>query len=119
MRDEHISKDIVHDVFEALLMSRCKKSCFHAVNVAEVMTKFEIGRILIEVIQDGEVRATYGKELLKGVSEVLLKRFGSGWSSDTLERCRTFYQVYSKSATPLRKFVEEDKREEENLGFKD
>lgn len=110
--------DIIASQIE-YLVQEARNYVSHAVNVAEVMTKFEIGRILIEVIQDGEIRASYGKELLKGVSEVLLKRLGSGWSPDTLERCRIFYQVYSKSATPLRKFIEENKIGEEILDLKE
>ena len=50
-----------------------------------------------------DARATYGKRLLRGVSSLLIAKYGAGWSADTLERCRTFYQMYSKSATVLRK----------------
>ena len=115
-----VEKNMIDQIASRIetLIQEAKSYVSRTVNVTEIMTKFEIGRVLIEVIQDGEIRATYGKQLLKGVSEVLLKRFGSGWSSDTLERCRTFYQVYSKSATPLRKFIE-DKKGEENLEFKE
>ena len=116
-----VDKNIIDNIASRIdtLIQEARNHVSRAVNVTEVMTKFEIGRILIEVIQDGEVRATYGKQLLKGISEILLKRFGSGWSSDTLERCRTFYQVYSKSATPLWKFFEEDKGGERNLELKE
>ena len=46
-------------------------------------------------MQEGEERARYGKQLLKGVSEILTERLGEGWSVDTLKKCRKFYQIYS------------------------
>ena len=36
-----------------------------------VVTYFEIGRMLVEEKQGGKERAEYGKELLKGLSEVM------------------------------------------------
>ncbi len=74
------------------------------VSLAEVITKYEIGHVIVSVVQEGEVRATYGKQLLKGVSKILTERLGDGWSVDTLEKCRKFYHAYSKSATLSRKF---------------
>lgn len=74
------------------------------VDITEVITKYEIGRIIIEVVQEGEERATYGKQLLQGVSKRLTERFGDGWSTDTLKRCRKFFTIYSAgriSATVL------------------
>lgn len=74
-----------------------------AINVAEVYTKYEIGHHIIENEQQGKERAVYGKGVLKELSARLTERFGSGWSVDTLEKCRKFYSVYSISATPQRK----------------
>ena len=65
------------------------------VNIAEVITKYEIGRIIVEIVQEGEERATYGKPLLQGVSGLLTERLGKGWSVETLKICRRFYQIYS------------------------
>ncbi|MBO5243990.1 MAG: DUF1016 family protein [Muribaculaceae bacterium] len=63
--------------------------------MTEVITKYEIGHIIVEVVQEGEERARYGKQLLKGVSEILTERLGEGCSVDTLKKCRKFYQIYS------------------------
>ena len=49
-----------------------------AMNVAEVYTKYQIGRYIVEEEQSGKVRAEYGKQVLKGLSERLTKRFGDG-----------------------------------------
>ena len=44
------------------------------VDITEVITKYEIRHIIVEVVQEGEERATYGKQLLNGVSEMLTER---------------------------------------------
>lgn len=67
----------------------------YSINIAEVIAKYEIGRIIVEVVQEGANRAAYGKEVLQGVSDKLTERFGSGWSVETLKKCRQFFSVYS------------------------
>ena len=85
------------------LITDARSNVARAVNITEVITKYEIGRTIVNVVQEGERRATYGKQLLHGVSNLLTERLGSGWSVDTLEKCRKFYHTYSKSATLSRK----------------
>lgn len=54
--------------------------------------------------QGGKARAEYGKGVLKRVSERLTERLGRGWSVDTLENARNFYNIYAKSEPVVRKF---------------
>ena len=95
----------INTLFEnvAALIEQSRHRVATAVNVAEVYTKFYIGQYIVEDEQDGNVRAQYGKQVLKELSRRLNERFGNGWSVDTLEKCRKFYSVYSISATPQRK----------------
>ena len=65
-----------------------------AVNVAEVYTKYSVGKYIVEDEQQGEYRAQYGKQVLQNLSIKLTERFGDGWTVDTLKRCRYFYNVY-------------------------
>ncbi len=104
----NIDKDIITDVAERIerLITDARAHVARSINIAEVITKYEIGRIITEVVQEGEERAKYGKQLLRGVSTILADKYGSGWSVDILEKCRTFYQLYSKSATLSRKSSE-------------
>lgn len=92
-----MDEKIVVDVAERIerLITDARAHVARSVNITEVITKYEIGRIIVEVIQDGEERATYGKQLLQGVSGLLTERFGDGWSSETLKRCRRFFKIYS------------------------
>ena len=87
----------------AALIEQSRQFVVSAVNVAEVRTRFEVGRFIFEDEQQGG-RATYGKQLLKNLSIRLTERFGNDWSYDTLKRCRYFYQAYENAligATPL------------------
>lgn len=94
---QNIDSNIIVDVAERIerLIVDARENIARAINITEVITKYEIGRIIVNVVQDGEERATYGKQLLKGVSQVLTERFGDGWSVETLKRCRKFFIIYS------------------------
>lgn len=64
-----------------------------------VYTYFEIGRMIVEEEQNGNERAEYGKQILKGLSEQLTKEFGKGFSVDNLQNMRKFYLTYSNYET--------------------
>ena len=66
-----------------------------AMNVAEVYTKYRIGRYIVEDEQSGKKRAEYGKQVLEGLSERLTARYGDGWSYSNLRQVRQFFLVYS------------------------
>lgn len=97
MQFKNIDSHIIVDVAERIerLIADARAHIGRTVDITEVITKYEIGHIIVEVVQEGEERATYGKQLLKGVSEMLTERLGEGWSVDTLKKCRKFYQIYS------------------------
>jgi len=94
----------------ATLLKEARKSVVKTVNQTMVYTYFEIGRIIVEEEQKGRVRAEYGKQILKGLSEKLSNEFGKGFSVDNLENMRRFYLVYSISETLSRK-SQKDKSE--------
>ena len=88
------------------LIEEARQRVSTTVNIAEVYTKYNVGRYIVEDEQKGDYKAGYGKQVLKQISNKLEGRFGEGWSVDTLERCRKFYMLYSPlaiSASPLRK----------------
>lgn len=91
--DSHIIADVVERIER--LIKDARTNVARTINITEVITKYEIGRIIVNVIQEGEERATYGKHLLTSVSKVLTERLGDGWSAETLKRCRRFFTIYS------------------------
>jgi predicted nuclease of restriction endonuclease-like (RecB) superfamily len=91
----------VDRLFERIstLIEQARRHVSTTVNLTEVYTKYEIGRYIIEDEQQGQYRAQYGKQMLKGLSGRLTDRFGDGWSAETLKLCRRFFVVYSDSVT--------------------
>lgn len=79
------------------------------INLVQLMTFYAIGRWIVEVEQQGKSRAKYGRQIIKNLSEAMNKQFGRGFSVDTLENARKFYQTYQDriSETVFRKFAVE------------
>ncbi len=64
------------------------------VNALQVLTRFEVGRRIVEHEQGGEARAGNGRAVLQTLSEALTEEFGRGWSVDNLTLMRRFYLSY-------------------------
>jgi len=79
----------------ATLIEQARQHVVTTANIAEVYTKYHIGRYIVEEEQQGKERAAYGKQVLKGLSEKLTERFGKGWSYPNLRKIRQFYLAYS------------------------
>ena len=86
----------------SMLIEASRKHVSKAIDTAMVYTYFGVGQYIVEYEQQGKARAAYGKGVLKRLSARLTDTFGKGWSVDTLEKTRKFYNVYSNSATPQR-----------------
>ena len=69
-----------------------------SVDITMVYTYYSIGKYIVDDEQHGEERAEYGAQILKGLSVKLTKRFGAGWSVETLKKCRFFFKTYSNSS---------------------
>ena len=85
-------EDIYSEIKEALLLSR--NQAYSAVNFAMVQAYWQIGRIIVEHEQNGNVRADYGKAILQELSSRLTKDFGKGFSVRTLQQMKKFYVTF-------------------------
>ncbi|BFM44440.1 PDDEXK nuclease domain-containing protein [Flavobacterium sp. CFS9] len=101
MSDGLQNKVIFQQVVE--LLQNARQQVLRTVNSTMTITYFEIGRIIVEEEQSGKDRAEYGKQLLKGLSKQLTEEFGKGFSVESLDRMRKFYQIYSISSSPMTK----------------
>ena len=95
----------IEALFERIssLIDQARTYAISAIKIAEVKTRYEVGRYILEDEQQGE-RAKYGEQVLKQLSARLMERYGADWTYDTLVRCRKFYQAYANAsivATPL------------------
>ena len=88
----------INDLFQKVvdLITQARKRVATTVNIAEVYTKFHIGQYIVEYEQKGEIRAEYGKAVLKELSKRLTDRLGDGWGYSTLKNIKQFYLVYAK-----------------------
>jgi hypothetical protein len=82
-----------------------RATAVNAVNHELVLTYWEIGRYIVEFEQEGDVRAAYGKKLLKKISKDLTVLHGKGFSQDNLEHMRRFYKAFPISETLSRKLT--------------
>ena len=90
------------------LLQNARQQVLRTVNSTMTFTYFEIGRIIVEEEQNGNERAEYGKQVLKGLSEQLTSEFGKGYSVRNLEFIRKFYLTYSISESISRIFQIQD-----------
>ncbi|MEM5557960.1 PDDEXK nuclease domain-containing protein [Aliarcobacter cryaerophilus] len=86
------------------LLYSAKNKVYQTINTTMTQTYFQIGKRIVEEEQGGQIRAGYGKSLLKLLSVELINEFGKGFSVDNLENMRRFYLAFQKSETVSRKF---------------
>ncbi len=86
----------------AALVEQARLQVAKVANSAMVFTYFQIGKMIVEELQNGEKRAEYGTQLLETISTDLKQKFKKGFSVQNLERMRVFYSVYSISSNELR-----------------
>jgi predicted nuclease of restriction endonuclease-like (RecB) superfamily len=59
-----------------------------------VQAYWHIGRLIVEDEQQGQQRATYGKQQLQQLSEQLTREFGKGFDASNLRNMRSFYLCF-------------------------
>lgn len=77
-----------------------KTKMVYQINNILVETYYMIGKIIVENEQNGNIRAEYGKDILKKLSKRLTDEFGTGFSLSGLYNMRLFYNKY-KNFQPL------------------
>lgn len=89
----------------ASILEESRKFVATTVNTAMVQTYFEIGRLIVEEEQHGNIRAEYGKETIKKLSEKLTANYGKGFSVTNLKQMRDFYLTYQIRQTVSDQFT--------------
>ena len=88
-------------------IDQARQNIQRAINVEMIKAYWFIGREIVEEEQHGQIRAEYGKAILKKLSTKLQAKYKSGFGVDTLEQARKFFLVYQsdvqKSETASRK----------------
>lgn len=78
------------------VLETARRSAYKAVNFAMVQAYWQIGRLIVEDEQKGEVRAEYGKKVLEELARRLTAEFGKGYDARELRKMRQFYLQFQK-----------------------
>lgn len=87
------------------IVDNARSNAFRQINLLQILTNLLIGKRIVEDEQQGNVRAKYGKSVLKKLSLKLTEKYGRGFSVDNLENMRKFYLKFGNriSESMLRK----------------
>ena len=92
---------MIEEIKDVIIHSRNKIA--YEVNNTMLLAYWNVGRIIVENEQKGNIKAEYGKQVLKELSKELRKTFGSGFSVSNLFNMRKLYVIYPKFQTLSRK----------------
>lgn len=76
------------------IITQSRLQVFRVANVALLDSYWQIGRLIVEHEQKGNVKAVYGKSLLKNLSSQLTKEFGKGFDESNLRNIRQFFLAF-------------------------
>jgi predicted nuclease of restriction endonuclease-like (RecB) superfamily len=96
--------NLKNNVFDRVvsILEEARSNVFRAVNSNMVIAYWLIGREIVEAIQAGGKRASYGKKVIEDLSEKLTKKYKRGFSTTNLRYFRTFYLVYIQREPTIR-----------------
>lgn len=78
----------------AQIIEQARGHVRQSVNSAMVASYWEIGRLIVEHEQQGQVRAAYGQRQLAELSARLTQQFGKGFDASNLRYMRLFYNAF-------------------------
>jgi predicted nuclease of restriction endonuclease-like (RecB) superfamily len=74
-----------------LLVEQARHTIAQKINTELLLTYWNVGRLIVDYEQAGNIRAEYGKQLLIDLSKSLTKDIGKGFSRSQLQIMRLFY----------------------------
>ena len=94
---EKNNAEMIQEIKDVILSSR--KKVAYEVNNTMLYAYWNVGRIIVENEQNGNIKAEYGKQIMKELSKELRKILGSGFSVSNLFNMRKLYITYPKFQT--------------------
>lgn len=84
----HLLKNVVE------LLEEARRTSARSVNSIMTATYWEVGRRIVELEQNGEKKAEYGKAIIKNLSIDLTVKFGRGFGWRNIYQMRQFYTAH-------------------------
>lgn len=78
------------------ILEKAKANVVRSVNTNMVFAYWLIGREIVLNLQDGNIRASYGKKVIENLSRQLNSKYGSGFSTANLKNFRAFYIAFQE-----------------------
>lgn len=94
---EKSNMQMIEEIKDIIISSRNKVA--YEVNSTMLLAYWNVGRIIVENVQNGNIKAEYGKQIMKELSKELRKILGSGFSVSNLFNMRKLYVTYPKFQT--------------------
>ncbi len=91
------NEKMIEEIKSVIISSRQKVA--YAVNNTMLMAYWNVGKIIVKNEQNGNIKAEYGKQIIKELSKSLRKILGSGFSVSNLQYMRRLYLTYPKQQT--------------------
>jgi predicted nuclease of restriction endonuclease-like (RecB) superfamily len=88
----HIKNNLLDQIKELIFETRVNIE--KQINTTMITTYWNVGRIIVEFEQNGNIKAEYGKQLLKNLSKELTDDIGKGFSVSNLQFMRRFFLEY-------------------------
>lgn len=79
-----------------LIINEARSRVYRQTNTILIRMYWDIGRLIVEDEQRGNLRADYGKEVLKNLAQQLSNEFGKGFDYSNLTNMRSFYLAFPK-----------------------
>lgn len=94
----------VAPLFERIveILENARAGVVRSINSAMVCAYWNIGRELVEYVQDGNQRAEYGERIVDELSRRLTQHVGRGYSTTNLRYFRSFYLAYADRRPEIR-----------------
>lgn len=86
----------------AAILDEARNNVIRSVNNNMVIAYWLIGREIVQQIQEGKNRATYGKKIIEDLSQKLTQKYGRGFSTTNLRYFRTFFTTYPTRKPEIR-----------------
>ena len=87
-----LKKSLIEEIHSIINNSQAR--AIRSVDTERVLMYWQIGKVIFEEEQQGKDRAEYGDFLIRKLSEVLVLRYGTGFSYRQLNLFRQFYRVF-------------------------
>lgn len=84
------------------LVEQARHNVTRSINTELLTTYWNVGRLVVEYEQVGNIRAEYGTQLLIDISKSLTQELGKGFSRSQLQMMRLFYTRFRLDDSSIR-----------------